>query len=238
MLDQTELKLVLSTLSSRRSWLEKSLNDPATDESTKADNQKTLKVLDGAIKKLASMGTATPINLTSKPKTPKGPPPKVSKFVRTNTVAIADAHVLVAEDNSDSALLLQGVLEDIGVQHIDMAKDGIEASRLMEKCDPAYHIVLCDWDMPNMDGLQAIKSVKSLAKLKETHFIMVTAVSEAARIKEAVMNGAHDYIIKPVDFETLEKKIKAALEGKKPAVSAEENATERPEEKKESLLKK
>ncbi len=81
-------------------------------------------------------------------------------------------------------MLLRGILEDLGIKKIDTAKDGREAFYALQSCSPPYDVVLCDWDMPEMSGLEVRKQVKQLAKLLDTHFMMVTAVTEAARIRK------------------------------------------------------
>lgn len=121
--------------------------------------------------------------------------------------------MLIAEDDADSVELLRGILEDMGVEHIDVVVDGRAALFALQNCSPPYDIVLCDWDMPEMTGLEVRKAVKNLARLQDTHFIMVTVISEAVRIKEAISHGVNDYIVKPADTDILEKKLKAALAG-------------------------
>ena len=113
-------------------------------------------------------------------------------------------------------MLLEGIIQDFGIKNIVIARDGREAVNELKNASPAFDIVLCDWDMPELNGLEVRKQVRHLARLQDTHFIMVTAVSEAARIKQAIGEGITDYIVKPVDAETLEKKIKIALAGDSP----------------------
>jgi two-component system chemotaxis response regulator CheY len=133
-----------------------------------------------------------------------------------------DAYVLIAEDNHDSAQLLRGVLEDMGINRIDVVTDGRAALYALQNCSPPYDLVLCDWDMPEMSGIDVHRNVKSLAKLRDTHFVMVTAISAASRIREAIQQGVSDYLVKPIDIDVLEKKVKAALAGGEPPTEKEE----------------
>lgn len=202
MLDAKELKLVLATLSKRRAWLVKSLEDAGLEDTLRQEYQSTARTLETAMQKLAA----------TQPKPAPSPPPPIKKAPKKREpVALADAYVLVAEDNPDSLLLLRGILDDLGIKKIDSVRDGREALNALQNCSPAYDLVLCDWDMPEMNGLEVRKQVKQLAKLQDTHFMMVTAVSEAARIREAISQGITDYIVKPIDIDVLEKKIKTAL---------------------------
>lgn len=210
MLDSKELKIVISTLTKRRAWLIKSLEDKDLDSAQREENIATLKLLDSAMQKLSKIPTqaARPSNI------PAPVPANAKKSPRKKkAVAPEDAYVLIAEDNPDSAELLRGVLEDMGIQKVEVVEDGRAAVYALQNCSPPYDIVLCDWDMPEMNGLDVRKSVKSLAKLQDTHFVMVTAISEASRIREAIQHGVNDYIVKPVDVEVLEKKLLVALKG-------------------------
>jgi two-component system, chemotaxis family, chemotaxis protein CheY len=208
MLDAKELKVVLATLSARRTWLNKALEDSKLEETQRQELIQTAKLIDSAMQKLAVsvQKSPPPAAPSTAPAPAKKPPPK-----RKDPIALADAYVLVAEDNPDSMMLLRGILDDLGIKKIDSAKDGREALHALQNSSPPYDLVLCDWDMPEMSGLEVRKQVKQLAKLQDTHFMMVTAVSEAARIREAIGQGITDYIVKPIDIDILERKIRIAL---------------------------
>ena len=216
MFDAIEQKLLIDTATKRCAWLTKSLKDGDLDDKTQTEYKATLRALSQAIKKLEKI---TPV----KTLTPSAPPPPPKK-ARKQTIACSEAHVLIAEDDPDSAMLLEGIMEDIGIKHIERAQDGREAVSMLKNASPPFDIVLCDWDMPELNGIQVRKQVRNLARLQDTHFIMVTAVSEAARIKEAISEGITDYVIKPVDGNILERKVKLALghENDAPAEGGEE----------------
>lgn len=209
MLDTKELKLVVSILSTRRAALLKSLEDVSLDPNLRTEHQTQIKTLDLAMQKLVTghQRSHTPPPAPAAPAA--APPPKPSK--PRKTVAFKDAYVLIAEDNPESLLLLKGILEDFGIKKIDTAADGKDALVALQKCSPPYDLVLCDWDMPVMSGLEVRKRVKQLHALQDTPFIMVTAISDIARIREAASQGFTDYIVKPVDMDILERKVKAAL---------------------------
>lgn len=205
MFDAIEQKLLLSTVDKRCAWLKKTIEQGDLPPKALTDHKATYKVLLSASKKIEQI---TPIK--------KIPPPSVSappKKRKKNSVALADAYILIAEDDPDSAILLEGIVEDIGIKHISIARDGREAVSALKNASPSFDIVLCDWDMPELSGLEVRRQVRNLAKLQDTHFIMVTAVSESARIKEAITEGITDYVIKPVDASIIEKKIRTALAG-------------------------
>ncbi len=206
MLNAAELKLVVSTLSKRRAWIRKALDEGSVEPEVRAENVETLKLLDSALQKLASSASA------GKP----APAPK-KKESSSKPKAIGDARILVAEDSEDSAQLLIDLLADMGIKHIDHATDGIDAFDHIKRAEAPYHIVLCDWDMPEISGLEVHSKAKASNTLGNTHFIMVTGVTEAAKIKQAVQQGINDYVVKPIDIDILENKVLVALGLEKPA---------------------
>lgn len=212
MFDTLEQKLLIDTVSKRCTWLSKTISDGKLDDKALAEHKAMLRVLSSAIKKIEKITPAKTIT----PQAPQSPPKKRQK----RAIALSEAHVLIAEDDPDSAMLLEGIVEDLGIKHIERAKDGREAVSMLKNASPVFDIVLCDWDMPELTGLEVKRQVRNLARLQDTHFIMVTAVSEAARIKEAIGEGITDYVIKPIDANILEKKIQAALAGDDQASTA------------------
>lgn len=194
-LNPQEIKIVVSTLSTRRSWIKKTLEDNTVDAKARKNNTETLQLLESAIQKLSNSATSKPKN-TSAAK-------KVS--------SIGEARVLVAEDDEVSAELMLSILEDIGVKTVDHAKDGMEAFDHIKRAEPPYHIILCDWDMPELSGIDVHNKAKASKTLRGSHFVMVTAVSEANRIKQAGQQGISDYIVKPIEHEAIEAKIKTVL---------------------------
>lgn len=214
MLDPKELKVVLATLTKRRAWLLKNLGETDLAPEAHEENILTLKLLDSSILKLARLASPAPKPATSKPAAT--PPSTLRKNNKKPVIDPTDAYVLIAEDNRDSAELLKGILEDMGINKIDVVSDGRAALYALQNCSPPYDIVLCDWDMPELSGLEVHRNVRTLAKLRDTHFVMVTAISESSRIREAIQQGIGDYLVKPIDVEILEKKLKTALAGGEP----------------------
>ncbi len=204
MLTAAELKTVVKTLSQRRAWLKKSLEDTSIQAEARTQNEEALKLLDSAIQKLSASAGNEP-----KRAAPTRPTAKETGPAKPKT--IAHARILVAEDNEDSAQLLMDVLLDMGIKQVDRAKDGMEAFDRIKRAEEPYHIILCDWDMPELSGLQVLGKAKASNTLRGSHFVMVTAMTDAPRIKQAVQQGINDYIAKPVDIDILENKVLTAL---------------------------
>lgn len=201
MLNPKELKMVINTLSTRKAWLQKTLETAKIDKSVKDEHINSLKLLDSSIHKLSNN---KPHKQTSSLETPLGS--------NTKSLSIETARILIAEDNKDSARLYIDILEDMGFRNVEWAADGIVAFDKIKSAQKPYHIILCDWDMPGLTGLEVYIKAKASNTLKGAHFMMVTAVSEAARIHKAITKGVNDYIVKPVDVDVLEIKLKAIIE--------------------------
>src|SRR5688572_31647957 len=149
MLDPKELKMVLTTLTTRRSWLLKSLENEGVDDASREETAAAIKLLDSSMQKLAKLASVFP----SKPAINKSAPLPTAarKNNRKPAVELANAYVLIAEDNHDSAELLRGILQDMNITHIDVVSDGRAALYALQNCSPPYDLVLCDWDMPEID---------------------------------------------------------------------------------------
>lgn len=204
LLDPKELKLVVTMLQRQKAVLTNTL-EASQDEKQRIDLAATLKLLESTMGKLITSAK------TYTPPTPQHSVPARKIIKRKEPILFADATVLVADDSIDSLMMLRGVLADLGIKKIDSVKDGREALNALQTKSPAYDLVLCDWDMPELSGLEVRKQIKQLAKFQDTHFMMVTSVTEAAKIREAIGQGITDYIIKPIDAGLLERKIKQAL---------------------------
>lgn len=214
MLSPAEAKIVLSTLAKHRSWLRKTVGSSNANDSH-VEHIDSIRLLDSAMKKIAS---SIPASAPTKPKLTTSP---VKRKLTMET-----ARVLVAEDNADSASLLMDVLVDFGMKQAILVNDGIEAFDTIKTAKPPFDLILCDWDMPGLSGLEVHARAKASNTLKDAHFVMVTAVSEAARIREAIQQGVNDYIVKPVDLDILENKIRTALGIENSAVNSSEKSAQ------------
>ncbi|MBU2985970.1 response regulator [Saccharophagus degradans] len=196
MLESNELKLVLDTLGKRRAWLQKTIEDPKLAEDAKRPHLDMLKVMDSALQKLSKI-------------TPKAP--SISSPLKRTQITASNARILVAEDNSEACELVVGILTDAGFRLLDTAEDGIAAFDKIKSAAEPYDVILCDWDMPELSGLDIHSKAKASNTLRGAHFVMVTANSEASSIRKAIQQGINDYIVKPINAEVLVNKINVAL---------------------------
>lgn len=117
--------------------------------------------------------------------------------------------ILVVDDYKTMLRIIRNLLKQLGFENVDEATDGsLALARLREK---DYGLVISDWNMEPMTGLQLLKEVRADSRLKTTPFIMITAESKTENVVSAKAAGVNNYIVKPFNAETLKMKISAVL---------------------------
>ena len=117
--------------------------------------------------------------------------------------------ILVVDDSSTMRRILKMTLSKCGFSDVTEASDGKEG---LEKCQSdQYDVVLTDWNMPNMDGMEMIVSIRALPGYEETPIMMVTTEGAKDDVIEALTRGANSYIVKPFTPETLKTKMSELL---------------------------
>jgi two-component system chemotaxis response regulator CheY len=114
--------------------------------------------------------------------------------------------ILVVDDSSLMRSFAKGSLERLKLNNVTEAGDGVEA--LVELKKEKYDLILSDLNMPNMDGLELLKAVRSDRNLKDIPFIIMTLDGKRETLLEGVKAGLNDYLIKPVTSNTLGEKLK------------------------------
>ena len=117
--------------------------------------------------------------------------------------------VLVVDDSSVMRQIIKKNLKALGFGEISDAEDG--AAGLKKLGDAPVDLVVSDWNMPKMTGIEFLKAVRADDKLKGTAFIMVTSEADKEKIMEAVQAGVNQYIVKPFNANQLEEKIQAVF---------------------------
>ena len=113
--------------------------------------------------------------------------------------------VLVVDDFATMRRIVKGVLKQLGFSNIIEAEDGNMAMGELKK--EKIGLIVSDWNMPNMSGLDLLKAVRGDASLKAIPFIMVTAEGQKENVIEAVKAGVSNYIVKPFTPETFGEKL-------------------------------
>jgi len=113
--------------------------------------------------------------------------------------------VLVVDDFATMRRIVKGVLKQLGFNSIVEAEDGTNALDTLKK--EKVGLIVSDWNMPKMTGLDLLKAVRGDDALKEIPFIMVTAEGQKENVVEAVKAGVSNYIVKPFTPETFSEKL-------------------------------
>ncbi|MBN2802550.1 MAG: response regulator [Deltaproteobacteria bacterium] len=116
--------------------------------------------------------------------------------------------ILIVDDTETMRLTEQMMLKDEDCS-IEMASNGVEAIEKIKINKP--DLILMDIMMPEMDGIECCRQIKSDSSLSDIKVVMVTTRSEYARVKEAFTAGCDDYINKPIDKEELLTKVNDLL---------------------------
>ncbi len=117
--------------------------------------------------------------------------------------------VLIVDDYKTMLRIVRNLLIQLGFSNIDEAMDGNEAYGLMKQ--KKYGLVMSDWNMQPVTGLDLLKMVRNDDTTKSTPFIMVTAESKTENVVAARGAGVNNYIIKPFNLNVLKSKISAVL---------------------------
>ncbi len=118
--------------------------------------------------------------------------------------------ILVVDDFATMRKVIRNLLKQVGYENIMEAEDGVLALRVLKS--QKIDLVISDWNMPNMTGLELLKAVRADEDLKTTPFLMVTAEALQDNVIAAVKAGVSNYIVKPFTAEVLNEKITKILE--------------------------
>jgi len=117
--------------------------------------------------------------------------------------------ILVVDDYTTMRRIVRNLLKQLGFDNVDEAADGGEAFQKLQ--DKTFGLVISDWNMEPMTGMDLLKQVRSDDKLKNMPFIMVTAESKPENVIAAKQAGVSNYIVKPFNAETLKVKMSSVI---------------------------
>lgn len=117
--------------------------------------------------------------------------------------------VLVVDDFATMRRILKNILKQLGFTNITEADDGTSALEELKK--NSFDLIISDWNMPKMTGLELLKRVRSDDALKEIPFLMVTAEAQKQNVIEAVQAGVSNYVVKPFTAEAISDKLHKIL---------------------------
>ncbi len=117
-----------------------------------------------------------------------------------------DINILIVEDLLTTRLFLRRTLKKLGYTNVVFSEDGEVAIKELEL--KPFDLIISDWHMPNMDGLDFYKALSKNRKWSEIPFLLITAEKERNKVVEA---GIKEYLVKPVKPENLSNKIKEVV---------------------------
>lgn len=137
------------------------------------------------------------------------------------SVDLTKLRILVIDDESFTLQILQRILFEIGIVTVTTADDGFDGLTKFSNARNAFDMVICDLEMPNMDGLEFVRRLREKKYLPNSNIpiLIVTSHSETVNVQSAIKAGIHGYLVKPVSKTQLEKRIVAALTS--PEIGAE-----------------
>jgi two-component system chemotaxis response regulator CheY len=118
--------------------------------------------------------------------------------------------VLVVDDSSTMRRIIKNTLSRLGYTDLLEAEDGEVAWEILEPSDD-IGILVTDWNMPNMNGLELVKKVRAEDKYIDMPIIMVTTEGGKAEVITALKAGVNNYIVKPFTPQVLKEKLEAVL---------------------------
>ena len=117
--------------------------------------------------------------------------------------------VLIVDDYKTMLRIIRNLLKQLEFDNVEEATDGQEA--LAKLRAGQFGLVISDWNMQPMTGLDLLKEVRADNRLKDTPFIMITAESKTENVVAAKQAGVSNYIVKPFNAETLREKIEKVM---------------------------
>ena len=117
--------------------------------------------------------------------------------------------ILCVDDFATMRRILKNILTQLGFTNITEADDGTTALEELKK--GRFDLIISDWNMPKMSGLELLKTVRAMEEYKNIPFLMVTAEAQKQNVVEAVQAGVSNYVVKPFTAESIAEKIEKIL---------------------------
>jgi two-component system chemotaxis response regulator CheY len=117
--------------------------------------------------------------------------------------------VLIVDDMPAMRTILRDMIEQLGFTDLSEAEDGDLAWQQVQDRDAQsqFGLIISDWNMPGMSGMDLLRAVRSYAPTRELPFLMITGEGDQDHLAEAFSPGITDYVVKPFDVEQLRMKL-------------------------------
>ena len=123
---------------------------------------------------------------------------------------MTDLKALIVEDDTPIAHMIKAVLSQIGLTKATICGDGEQGVKMVELAATPFDLVICDWSMPNMDGMEFLQWFR--AKHPKTPFVMLTAKTGALEFNKAKQAGANYFLMKPLLPDDLKLRLKGIID--------------------------
>ncbi len=117
--------------------------------------------------------------------------------------------ILIVDDFATMRRIMKNILKQLGFTNVTEADDGTTALELLKT--NSFDLIVSDWNMPKMTGLELLKQVRSMPETKSLPFLMVTAEAQKQNVIEAVQAGVSNYVVKPFTADQISEKLKKIL---------------------------
>lgn len=188
-----ELVFGLETLSQRARLFRKAIKEGKVKQADLATSERKAEVLESLAAKFKTLEEEY-----------RAAHPEEEK---SETILSPDTNILLIDDDDCSRDILKSMLEEMGLKKVQEAEKGSDGLEQLRGDGAEIDLVLCDWQMPGITGLELLQMVRSDDKLKKLPFIMVTGVGDVEYIQDAIKSGVSDYIVKPIDMDVLQTKL-------------------------------
>lgn len=117
--------------------------------------------------------------------------------------------ILIVDDFSTMRRIMKNILKNLGFKNLVEADDGSAAWALLE--EQQVDLIIADWNMPEMTGLELLKKIRGSNHHKEVPFLMVTAEAQKEQVIAAIQSGVTNYVVKPFTAETISDKLERII---------------------------
>ncbi len=125
-------------------------------------------------------------------------------------MADANMKILVVDDFATMRKIIKNLLRELGYSNVEEAEDGAQALDKLRA--GGFNFVITDWNMPNMPGIELLKTIRQTEDIKDMPILMVTAEAEKDKVVAAVQAKVNNYVVKPFTAAVLKEKIDAIFE--------------------------
>lgn len=124
-------------------------------------------------------------------------------------ISASSMSVLLVDDQTSIRSILRNTLTQIGFVQIAGVRNGLEALEHLKS--NSVHLIISDFNMPDMDGLELLKAVRSDARTAKTGFIMLTGQASKELVQQAIAEGVNNFLAKPFTASSLKSRIEAVF---------------------------